>query len=463
MNNSIILDTDSYKTSHYLQYPQGAKKVFSYGESRGVSDEFKEFFLPKTLWFGFQPALKKLTQKVTAKEVFKAKVILESHGVPFNLDGWMYIVNELGGKLPLEIKAVPEGNIVPVSNILYSVVNTDDNVPWLTSYVETMLLRAAWYGTTVATNSWNIKRIILEALEESGTPEEIGFKLHDFGARGVSSEESAAIGGAAHLVNFMGSDTISGLLYAMDEYDAEMPGYSIAASEHSTITAWGRNGELDAYRNMVKQFGGKGKILAVVSDSYDLEEAIRMWGTELKSEVIASGATVVVRPDSGDPTTVPIDAIEQLMEYYGFSINEKGYKVLPPCIRVIQGDGINIKSISQIIDNMLAKRLSVDNIAFGMGGALLQGVNRDTFKFAMKASAIEIDGAWKDVYKEPKTDTGKSSKRGRLALIKEKGEFKTVNVNTLLDTKNELVTVFKDGEIYNTQNFAQVRKLSENN
>lgn len=461
--NNLILNTDSYKTSHYKQYPEGATKVFSYIESRGISDEYEPFFLPKTVFFGLQPFLKQLAKGITVEDVYEARDILEAHGVPFNLEGWLYIAINLKGKIPVEIKAVPEGTVVPVGNVLVSVVNTDDNVPWITSYIETALLRAVWYGTTVATNSWNIKQNIKAALEVSGDISGLPFKLHDFGARGVSSEESAAIGGAAHLINFMGTDTISGLIFAKEEYDAGIAGLSIPASEHSTITAWGREGEADAYRNMLKQFGGVDKIIAVVSDSYDLENAIKMWGTELYDDVLDSGTVLVVRPDSGDPTTVPVDAIEQLMSYFGENTNDKGYRVLPSNVRVIQGDGINIESINQIINNMLERKLSVDNIAFGMGGALLQQVNRDTFKFAMKASAIEINGAWRDVYKEPKTDTGKSSKRGRLALIKDKGEFKTVCEEILVDrhSTNELKTVFKEGDLYNIQNFAQVRELSE--
>ena len=157
------------------------------------------------------------------------------------------------------------------------------------------------------------------------------FRLHDFGARGTTSFEQAGIGGLAHLVNFMGTDTVSGLVFARRHYHEKMAGYSIPAAEHSTMTSWGEEHEVDAYRNMIRQFGGPGKLVAVVSDSYDLYRAVReIWGKTLKSEVLAMGGTLIVRPDSGDPTVVPIDAIDMLGESYGYTVNSKGYRVLNP-------------------------------------------------------------------------------------------------------------------------------------
>lgn len=390
----------------------------------------------------------------------EAEAFWNAHGEPFNRSGWMHILNEHNGMLPVKIQAVPEGTILPTSNVLVQVVNTDPTVPWLTSFIETALLRAVWYPTTVATNSYACKRVIYDSLKKtSDNPDaEIMFKLHDFGARGVSSSESAALGGAAHLVNFMGTDTVEGALAARRYYGEEMAGFSIPAAEHSTITSWGGpEHEIDAFRNMLKQFAKPGKLVAVVSDSYDIFNACtNLWGDKLKKEVLDSGATVVVRPDSGDPTTVPVEAIEKLMEKVGFTVNSKGYKVLPQSFRVIQGDGINVDTIKKILDNMEAKKLSASNIAFGQGGGLLQEVNRDTLKFAMKCSAISIKGHWRDVYKDPITDKGKKSKRGRLALTND-GEFKTVRQDECLPENNILEVVFQNGKILKTSNFAEIR------
>ena len=183
---------------------------------------------------------------------------------------------------------------------MVQVINTDPRVPWLTSYIETALLRAIWYPTTVATISYGIKEIIKEYLDQTSddTKAQLPFKLHDFGARGTSSQESAMLGGMAHLVNFQGTDTLSAIVGARRYYNANMAGFSIPASEHSTMTSWGKEGETDAYTNMIKQFAGEGKIFAVVSDSYDIYNAVsNIWGITLKEEVKKSGATLVIRPD----------------------------------------------------------------------------------------------------------------------------------------------------------------------
>jgi len=214
---------------------------------------------------------------------------------------------------------------------------------------------------------------------------------------------------------------------------------------------------------MLKQVGGKGKLVAVVSDSYDIWNAIdNLWGGELKEQVETMGGTLVVRPDSGEPVEIVPKAIEHLMAKFGYTTNTKGYKVLPACVRLIQGDGVCAASIEAILAEMKKRGLSADNVAFGMGGELLQKVNRDTQKFAMKASAICINGEWRDVYKDPITDQGKRSKKGRLALIKENGQFKTVQRHTVGAEKNQLVTVFNNGQLVTEYTLDQVRKLALN-
>jgi nicotinamide phosphoribosyltransferase len=452
--HNLILNTDSYKMSHYLQYPEGAEFVSSYIESRGG-------VYPEVTFFSLQMFLKQyLTKPISQADIDEAAIICQAHGVPFNREGWQYILDQHQGFLPLEIEAVAEGTQVPVGNVLVQVINTDPKCAWVTSYIETALLRAIWYPTTVATVSKNCQKIIARYLAEtaddlSGLP----FKLHDFGARGASSDESVAIGGLAHLVNFMGTDSLSAIIAARRFYAVDMPAFSIPAAEHSTITSWGRNGEAAAYANMLKQFAGPNKLVAVVSDSYDIWNAIdNIWGRELKEQVEKSGGTLVIRPDSGEPVEVVPLALEKLMDKFGYSINSKGYKVLPPCVRLIQGDGVCANSIEAILAEMKKRKLSADNVAFGMGGELLQKVNRDTQKFAMKASAICIKGEWRDVNKDPITDQGKRSKKGRLALIKENGTFKTVLKKQIAADNNQLQTVFKNGKLLVDLTFDQVRK-----
>jgi nicotinamide phosphoribosyltransferase len=443
----------------FKQYPAGTTGVYSYIESRGGQYD-------RTLMFGLQAFIKEyLLDPITQADIDVADEILTAHGEPFNREGWQYILDKHEGYLPLVIRAVPEGTVVPVSNVLATVENTDPECFWLTTYLETAVLRAVWYGTTVATQSYTIKQVIAEYLEKTGDPTAIDFKLHDFGARGVSSMESAGIGGAAHLVNFMGSDTITGVLYAREYYNAGIAGFSIPAAEHSTITSWGREGEVDAYRNMLKQFGREGSILAVVSDSYDIYNAAeKLWGEELRDEVVASGATVVIRPDSGDPVVVNRKLIEILGAKFGYTTNAKGFKVLNN-VRLIQGDGVNELSIRSILGAFMAMGWSADNIAFGMGGALLQIVNRDTQRFAMKCSSIQINGVWQDVVKDPVTDSGKRSKGGRVKLwTNSGGEFASgVTAPTGWSDKGvggwteAMKTVYMNGALFNEIDFATVR------
>ena len=462
--DSVILDVDSYKFSHAWQYPPNTTNIFSYVESRGGR-------FSRTLFYGLQIWLKRrLLTPVTQEDVDEAAGFAAGHGVPFNRAGWEYIVREHNGLLPVEIRAVPEGMVIPTHNVLATVVNTDPNVAWLTSFLETALLRAIWYPTTVATLSWHAKQLIRAALVKSSeNPEaELLFRLHDFGGRGVSSDESAQLGGSAHLVNFRGTDTVAGILAARRYYNEPMAGFSIPAAEHSTITSWGRDNETSAYKNMVTQFARPGSIFAVVSDSYDIMNAVNhIWGETLRDDVVNSGATLVVRPDSGDPVVVPVDVVEALGERFGFNVNSKGFRVLNKAVRVIQGDGMNIDSIKTLYDNLLARGWSAENVAVGMGGGLLQSVTRDTQKFAMKASAACINGKWQDVYKDPVTDQGKRSKRGRLALIRSNGignsQWVTVRADSMEAQSNadQLVTVFQNGQLLVDHTFSEVRERSD--
>lgn len=450
IKHSIVTDTDSYKFSQYNQYPEGTTHVYSYVESRGGTWK-------QTVFFGLQIFLKEyLSKRITQEDIDTAELIVTAHKEPFNRQGWEYILREHDGKLPLRIKAVPEGSVIPVKNVITTVENTDPNCAWLTSYIETALLRAIWYPTTVCTNSYESKRIINHYLEKSGDTSLIDFKLHDFGARGVSSFESAGIGGLAHLVNFKGTDTVTSLLYGKEYYNIDMAGFSIPAMEHSTVTSWGKDHEVDSYRNMVKLYGKPGALFACVSDSYNIYDACRKWGTVLKDDVINSGATLVVRPDSGYPPEVVAECLKILDTYYGHTVNEKGYKVLNN-VRIIQGDGITQDTIDRILYRATTAGYSADNIAFGQGGKLLQGVDRDTQKFAMKCSSIRVNGIDRDVFKSPITDMGKESKKGRVTLYQnDEGYFTDIEGRT--DATEVLEVVFENGKIVKEYDFDEVRK-----
>ncbi len=447
--------TDSYKISHRKQYPPGTKHIYSFFESRGG-------LFPTVTFFGLQYYLKRYLEGsvVGQEDIEEAQGDFAAHfGNPdiFSKKDWERIRTVHGGKLPILIRAVPEGMKVPTGNVLMTVENTDPELP-MTNHLET-LLSMVWYPSTIATQSAAMRDMVLRYLDETGDPALIDFKVHDFGFRGSTSVESAGIGGAAHLLSFNGTDTFQAIRVARKYYGEQMAGFSIPAAEHSTITSWGKEHEAEAYANMLHQFPNG--LVAVVSDSYDVFKAVsEIWGKELKDQVLGRNGTLVVRPDSGEPTKVVLEVLERLGAAFGYEENSKGYKVLNPKVRVIQGDGIDYRMLGMVLDAMKHAGWSADNIAFGSGGGLLQKVNRDTQKFAMKCSAIDVNGVWHDVQKDPVTDPGKRSKPGRLALVRdEHGFFQTVReeVAEARGLENLLVPVFKDGVVLKDYSFAEIR------
>lgn len=464
MYDNLLLMTDSYKLSHYVQYPPGTQNVYSYFESRG--GRFNQ-----SVFFGLQYLIKNYLEgvQVVKWKINEAEKIAKAHlggENTFNRAGWEYIIDKHGGKLPIRIKAVPEGTVMPVKNVLMTVEVTDPNVYWLTNYLETLLVQT-WYPTTVATQSWHMKGILREYLEQTGDVAGLDFKLHDFGFRGVSSVETAGIGGAAHLVNFKGTDTLAGILVAERFYNAEqMPGFSIPASEHSTITSWGRDHEVAAMRNMLDQYPTG--LVACVSDSFDIYKACSdIWGDKLRMDVLRREGTLVIRPDSGDPLEVLPRIMDILADKFGASTNTKGFKVLNPKVRVIQGDGIDFDTMPDILEALKQAGYSADNIAFGSGGGLLQKLNRDTMKFAFKCSSVEVNGEARDVYKQPITDRVKNSKRGRLKLVNYRGShgeaYATVDSNNPMydAVSDSLETVFENGVLLRDQTFDDIRQNAD--
>jgi len=459
----ITRATDSYKGTHWLQYPPDTTNVYSYFESRGKPLSWSDY----VVFFGLQYFLKQYLAGVvvTQEGLDKSAKRWAAHfgnDKLFNVAGWQHIIDKHGGKLPVSIQAVPEGSVVPTSTPLMTIENTDPECYWLTNWLETILVEV-WYASTIATNSRGCKEILHDALEKSGDLAGLPFKLHDFGFRGVSCPEQAALGGAAHLVNFQGTDTFIACNMLMDFYGCEMPGVSIPASEHSTITAWGKEHELDAFRNMLNQYPTG--LVACVSDSFDIMRAVEVyWGQELKDQILSRDGTLVVRPDSGELPITVLQVLKGLGDAFGVEKNEKGYKVLPPQVRVIQGDGIDREMLGTIVRALLNSGWSIDNIAFGSGGGLLQKFNRDTLQFAFKCSWAKGKDYERDVYKDPVTSSAKKSKRGRFLVIREQdGAWHTVpeRGNFITAGVPQLTEVFRDGELLWDQSLAHIRERAE--
>ncbi|KEI34713.1 nicotinamide phosphoribosyltransferase [Francisella sp. W12-1067] len=465
-NNNILLMTDSYKHSHPFQYPKDTRYLHFYLESRGTSNADLG---NQTKFFGLQYYIKKyLSQPITEDMLDEAENILKAHGLPFHRQGFEKIIKKYRGFLPVRIRAVREGSVVPVHNVLMTIESTDEELFWLPGFLETLLLKV-WYPTTVATISFNIKKLIKKYLSETADSlDKLGFMLHDFGYRGVSSEESAGIGSAAHLINFLGTDTLAALQVCKQYYHEDMAGFSIPASEHSTMTSWGEGShcEYHAFENMIEQFGESSTLYACVSDSWDFEQAIKSW-VALKDKVKVKKASLVIRPDSGDAVKNIIYALEELEKGYDSTVNSKGYKVINK-VSLIQGDGVNIQLIDRVLSLMKQKGYSAENIAFGMGGALLQGnfessVNRDSFKFAIKCSAIKRENNVIGVLKNPSTDPAKKSKKGRLDLIKNTdGKYETIHLDENYQLgqyhpDSQLLTYYENGRIILEQTLAEIR------
>lgn len=459
--SNIILQTDSYKVTHGVMYPPQTEKVYSYFESR-VGSEY-----PYTVFFGLQGLLQKyFTKPVTVEDIDQAEALFKIHfgdDTIFNRAGWEYIVNEYNGYLPVEIKAVPEGSVIPTSNVLMTVVNTDHNCFWLTNWLETTLSHV-WYSSTVATLSRHTKKMIESFLDTtSDNPDAVNFMLHDFGYRGASSEETAAIGGAAHLINFMGTDTLAGMVYAVEHYNANLESlaFSVRASEHSVMTANGVAGEMRILDGILA--GAPTGIVSVVADSYDIYNFVHEVCLR-KKEIVAREGRVVVRPDSitnnhKTPEELTLWIVGELYHHFGGVVNSKGYKVLDDHVRVLWGDGISPNDIDLILKELLRAGYSAENMVFGMGGGLLQKVNRDTQRFAFKCSAQMRNGTWVDVKKSP-LDASKASKAGLLKLVcPQPGQYVTVKQDE--DGNDLLEIVFLNGQVLRTQTFDQIRELAK--
>jgi nicotinamide phosphoribosyltransferase len=463
MKPNLLLLADAYKYSHHKLYVPATTKIYSYLESRGgMFDE--------TVFYGLQYFLIEYLQGVafTKADVDEAETIMNQvfgrSGV-FKRENFDYILNQHGGRLPVRIKAVPEGTVVPVKNILLSIENTDPKCFWLTNFLETLLMQV-WYPSTVATLSREIKKTVTRYFELTSDEDSFGaidFVLNDFGFRGVSSVESAGLGGSAHLVNFMGSDTVYASAFARHYYHAQKTyGMSVPATEHSIMTLLGTAGEQKVFEHILDAYPQG--ILACVSDSYNIFNAVaNLWGGELKDKVLQRNGTLVIRPDSGDPTRTLLKVFELLFEKFGFVVNSKGYKVLPPQVRVIQGDGIDYDSIGKIYEHLTQHGIAAQNVVLGMGGALLQKVNRDTQKFALKCAYAEVDGKGVNVQKSPVemneqgeiTTSFKTSKSGRMKLVNNEG-IKTVAEH---DAGEDLLeTVFENGMITCEHTFEEIRE-----
>ena len=460
---SLILRVDSYKFAHPFAYPdENIEGMTSYGEARVPGSAM---IVP----FGLQILLKRyLSQTVTMADVDAAEAFSIGHfgRKLFDRKGWEKVVTQYNGKLPLIIRAAPEGMPIRGGQPIYTVTVLDPDLFYMSAAFETMIQRGVWYPTTIATMDHSIKAKIKSRYLKTGADLNLlPFALHDFGGRGVTCAEQAEIGGASHLVHFMGSDTVEGVLAANFFYKEAMSAFSVYATEHAIECAFGK-GVDDALRYIRKQLSNapEGSIVSIVIDGYDVFREAELLCTTLRDEIIASKAKVVFRPDSGDMMEV-IPRILRMQEMaFGVNFTSTGHKQIRH-VGIIQGDGVDHAAIEAVLDMIINMGFAADCVIFGSGGALLQKVNRDSLRFAQKACAILVDGKWRGIAKDPVTDHGKKSKEGVLTLVRSKmtGELMTARLD-----KNSLNDEFEDvhrlvyhlGDLYNETTLDEVRTRS---
>jgi nicotinamide phosphoribosyltransferase len=480
---NIILATDAYKFSHPFSYPKYMTGMYAYQEARTKG---RDIMVP----FGMQMLLwKTLANPITREDIEEAAEFCAANGTLFYREGWERILNECGGMLPVKIRTVREGTPVPSGNVIVTVEAVGDFF-WLASYIETFLLRGIWYPTTIATNDRAFKKELKQLFEISGASMDmLVWMLNDFGARGVPAAEVAEIGGCAHMPSFMGSDTIEGIRAANVYYYEAMASFGVPATEHSIECSFGldEEGEEEYLEHIITTLARPGGIVSIVIDGKDVYRATRMLCSPKFVELIKNcKAKIVLRPDSGDMMVIVPWILEQLRVAFGVVFNDKGYMKFAANVGVIQGDGIDMLTARSLIGKIVVQKYQADVIVLGSGGGLLQKVNRDTYKFAQKASAIRVDasreggaeriartvesdvvlapdGAWIAISKDPVTDPGKQSKAGRVSLARNTvtGEFKSYDLDrdTLeADWEDALVTVYDCGVLYNAITLAEVRE-----
>ncbi|MFZ1063217.1 MAG: nicotinate phosphoribosyltransferase [Acidimicrobiales bacterium] len=485
MNYSPALLTDFYKISHREQYPPGTSTVYSTWTAR----ESSEFNIDHVVVFGVQAFIKRYFIDYFRENFFArrfeeiadeyVRLIRNTLGISEPRTDHLRALWSLG-YLPLEVRALPEGTLVPLRVPSVTFVNTKPEFFWLTNFVETLFSAESWLPSTSATLAFEFRKLFERfARETGGDLDAVPFQGHDFSFRGMSSVEAAAASGAGHLLSFTGTDTIPAIVYLEQFYGAdtekELVGASIPATEHSVMSAYGnQNGddEFRTYERLITQLYPSG-MLSVVSDTWDLWRVIGDYLPRLRERILARDGRIVIRPDSGDPadilagrgdTTATIadqGVVAALWDVFGGTVTDRGYRLLDPHLGVIYGDRISLASATEILERLRQRGFASTNVVFGIGSHTYQRTNRDTFGHAFKSTAVTIEGVEKAIFKDPKTDptSMKTSQRGRVAVTRDGSRLVTIDGLTSADevTGDQLRVVFRDGKIFNSESLSQIR------
>lgn len=405
------------------------------------------------MWYGIRYILDTYIQrKWTMEDIDRADAFYAAHrapdhsAFPYPRDLFVKFVQENNGYMPVKVEALSEGSVVHARVPVFQ-ISAEEPYASLCTFLETLLIQT-WYPTTVATLSRRCKGVLADAFEVSvdggASNPLLNSRLHDFGFRGCTCLEQSVLGGVAHLLNFDGTDTLSAAFYAQFALNnGKAIGMSIPATEHSVMTSWPT--EKDAIRNMIDRFGDG--IFATVMDSYDYQRALDEIVPAVAAEQVAKGGFWVLRPDSGIPEDAVLAGLRAAERAFGADVNGKGFKV-PRGVGVIQGDGISARTIESIIDAVHKEGYSLESVAFGMGGGLLQKVNRDTLSYACKLShVVYADGRAVDIMKAPRDDKGKESLPGVLAVKRVDGVPTAFPADEVSPQENMLRVIYDKGPV----------------
>jgi len=477
---------DGYKADHRRQYPEGTEFVYSNFTPR----QSRIDGVTEVVFFGLQYFIKEYLIERWNKGFFerpKGDVLREYKRRMDNYIGVDAVpcehIEELHdlGYLPIKIKALNEGTLVPVGVPVFTIINTLPRFFWLTNYFETLMSNVIWKPITSATTAFQYRKRFEEFAEKTGYDKDfIQWQGHDFSFRGMSGNEDSLISGAGHLLSFTGTDTIPAIDFLEKYYNAnsdlELIGGSVPATEHSVMCMGEEESEISTFKRLITELYPNG-IVSIVSDTWDFWKVMTEYLPILKHEIIARNGRLVIRPDSGDPVKIicgdeeaPASLIttaqrkgayELLWDTFGGEINEKGFKVLNSKVGMIYGDSITLDRQKQILELLEAKGFSASNLVLGIGSFTYEYVTRDTFGFAMKATWGQVNGVAKDIFKNPKTDSGfKKSAKGLLNVYSQDDKLKLKDqVSREVEDTGLLKTVFADGVLIRDVSLSDIRKL----
>lgn len=488
--NPLFL-TDGYKTGHHQQYPKGTTLVYSNFTPR--SNKYGPKGCDRVVSFGQQMIMRQL-HEVFQKDFFsqpKDQVCREMKQELSMYLGMDYDVSHFEalydlGYLPIEVRSLTEGTLVPIKVPVLTIYNTHPDFYWLTNYLETILSNLMWKPLTSATIAHQYRKVLTKWMEKTDKDNAwfIDWQGHDFSMRGMDSVEAVISSGLGHLTSFSGTDSLPAIYGARKYYGAEgFVAGSVPATEHSVMCAGGKEDEESTFRRLLETYP-KG-ILSVVSDTWDLWRVCTEHIVALKEEILARDGKLVIRPDSGDPVdilcgdiTIAVEnggietpaskgVIELLWDVFGGTVNKQGYKVLDPHIGAIYGDSITIERADEICRRLEAKGFASTNVVLGIGSFTYQFNTRDTFGFAMKATYCEINGEGREIFKDPITDDGtKKSATGLLYVTRDEysGDYMLMDrVDWQTSRGGELKTIYRDGKFENTTTLSEIRENLKKN